>query len=29
MLDENVVVVTADDFIRLVTDNVPHEEVIR
>lgn len=28
LLDEDVVVVTADDFIRLVTDNVPHEEVI-
>lgn len=28
LLDEDVVVVTADDLIRLVTDNVPHEEVI-
>ena len=29
LLDENVVVVTADDFIRLITENVPHENVIR
>ena len=29
LLDENVVIVTADDFIRLVTENVPHEDVIR
>lgn len=28
LLDENVVVVTADDFIRLITENVPHENVI-
>ena len=27
LLDEHVVVVTADDFIRLVTDNVPHTDV--
>ena len=29
LLDENVVVVSADDFIRLITENVPHENVIR
>jgi hypothetical protein len=29
LLDENVVVVTADDFIRLITENVPHVEVVR
>jgi len=29
LLDESVVVVTADDFIRLITENVPHENVIR
>ena len=28
LLDENVVVVTADDFIRLITENVPHEDVV-
>ncbi len=28
LLDENVVVVTADDFIRLITENVPQEDVI-
>lgn len=27
MLDDNVVVVTADDFIRLITENVAHEDV--
>lgn len=27
LLDDDVVVVTADDFIRLITDNVPHEDV--
>ncbi len=27
LLDDDVVVVSADDFIRLVTDNVPHEDV--
>ena len=27
LLDENVVVVTADDFIRLITENVPHVEM--
>lgn len=27
LLDEHVVVVTADDFIRLVTRNVPHTDV--
>ena len=29
LLDENVVVVTADDFIRLITENVPQKDVIR
>ena len=29
LLDENVVVVSADDFIRLITENVPHEDVVR
>lgn len=29
LLDDDVVVVTADDFIRLITDNVPHTDVIR
>jgi chromosome condensin MukBEF complex kleisin-like MukF subunit len=28
LLDENVVVVTADDFIRLITENVPHKNAI-
>ncbi len=27
LLSDDVVVVTADDFIRLITDNVPHEDV--
>ena len=27
LLDEHVVVVTADDFVRLIVDNVPHENV--
>lgn len=29
LLDDDVVVVTADDFIRLITENVPHTDVIR
>ena len=29
LLNDDVVVVTADDLIRLVTENVPHEDVIR
>lgn len=29
LLDEDVVVVTADDFIRLITENITHEDVIR
>ncbi|MCD8372925.1 MAG: hypothetical protein LUD27_06470 [Clostridia bacterium] len=29
LLDDDVVVVTADDFIRLITENVPHVDVIR
>ena len=29
LLDENVVVVTADDFIRLITENVPQEDVVK
>ena len=29
LLDESVVVVTADDFIRLITENVPHEDVVK
>ena len=29
LLDENVVVVTADDFIRLITENVPQQDVVR
>ncbi len=29
LLDEHVVVVTADDFIRLITENVPQEDVVR
>ncbi len=29
LLDEDVVVVTADDFIRLITENVPQEDVVR
>lgn len=29
LLDDDVVVVTADDFIRLITDHVPHTDVIR
>lgn len=28
LLDENVVVVSADDFIRLITDNVPHKNTL-
>ena len=29
LLDEDVVVVSADDFIRLITENVPQEDVVR
>ncbi len=29
LLNDDVVVVTADDLIRLVTENVPHEDVVR
>lgn len=29
LLDDDVVVVTADDFIRLITENVPHEDVVK
>jgi hypothetical protein len=29
LLDEDVVVVSADDFIRLITENVPQKNVIR
>lgn len=29
LLDEDVVMVTADDFIRLITENVPHTDVTR
>ena len=29
LLDDDVVIVTADDFIQLITDNVPHTDVSR
>ncbi|MBQ7374449.1 MAG: hypothetical protein IJW61_00550 [Clostridia bacterium] len=29
LLDDDVVIVTADDFIRLITENVPHEDVVK
>lgn len=29
LLDEDVVVVTADDFVRLIAENVPHEDVVK